>query len=292
MKKNAFYACHPLVNLVYFLSVIGFSCFYIHPLCLGISLLCGFVWAWFLLGGKKVGKSLLVLLPVVGITILMNPLFNHQGVTVLWYFPSGNPLTAESLLYGLLAGMMVAGLLLWFTCFREMMSDDKTAYLFGRIAPSLGLVFSMTLRFVPRFLEQFRKVRRARLGMKRTKSGSVREAMAVLSGVTTWALENSVDTADSMKARGYGIPGRTAYRLVRFDGRDGISMAVLLILSGIVLAGGILGRLDFGCFPQISGSGISLWNLPYFISFFLLCSYPLLLECWEVRRWNAIKSAD
>lgn len=292
MKKNAFLSCHPLVNLMYFLSVIGFSCFYIHPLCLGISLFCSLVWAVFLLGGKKVGKSLWLLLPMIGVTMLMNPLFNHQGITVLWYFPSGNPLTAESLLYGLLAGMMVAGLLVWFLCFKEVMTDDKTSYLFGRVAPSLALVFSMTLRFVPRFLEQFRKVRRARQGMKNRKRGRLREAMQELSGVTTWALENSVETADSMKARGYGLSGRTSYYLVRFDRRDGFSLAVILFLAGVVLAGGIEGQLAFRCFPQMAGSGISLKNLPYFLGFFLLCSYPLLLEFWEVRRWNATVSGD
>lgn len=291
MKRNAFLNCHPLVNLMYFLLVIGFSCFYIHPVCLGISFFCGLGWAWFLLGGKKVGKSLWLLLPMIGVTMVMNPLFNHQGVTVLWYFPSGNPLTAESVFYGLLAGVMVAGLLVWFLCFRELMRDDKITYLFGRIAPSLGLVFSMTLRFVPRFLEQFRKVHRARRGIKK-RSGRVREAMSELSGVTTWALENSVDTADSMKARGYGLSGRTSYHLVRFDRRDGVSLAVILVLAGFTLAGGLTGQLAFRCFPQITGSGISLWNLPYFISFLLLCSYPLLLELWEVRRWNSIKSGE
>ncbi len=291
MKKNTFLACHPLVNLVYFLSVIGFSCFYIHPVCLGISLFCGLAWAWFLLGGKKVGKSLWFLLPMIGVTMLMNPLFNHQGITVLWYFPSGNPLTAESVLYGLLAGLMVAGLLVWFLCLREIMRDDKIAYLFGRIAPALGLVFSMTLRYVPRFLEQFKKVHRARSGMRK-KGGRVRDAMIELSGVTTWALENSVDTADSMKARGYGLPGRTSYHLVRFDRREVISLAVILILAGFILAGGITGQLAFRCFPQIEGSGISLRNLPYFLGFFLLCSYPLLLELWEVRRWNSLPFGD
>lgn len=292
MKKNAFLFCHPLVNLMYFLSVIGFSCFYIHPVCLGISLLCSFGWAWFLLGGARAGKSLGVLFPMIGVTMLMNPLFNHQGVTVLWYLPGGNPLTAESILYGLLAGMMVAGLILWFFCLREIIRDEKIAYLFGKAVPSLGLVFSMILRFVPRFLEQFRRVRRGRAGTSKTRAGAIRDAMNVFLGVTTWALENAVDTADSMKARGYGLPGRTFYHLVRFDRRDGISMAIILTLGGIVLTGGITGALEFRCFPQVSGSGVTLRTLPYFISFFLLCSYPLLLELWEVRRWNSIKSVD
>ncbi len=281
---------HPLVNLVYFLFVIGFSCFYIHPLCQGISLFCGLGWAVCLPSRHKIGKSLWLLLPVLGVTILMNPIFNHQGVTVLCYLPGGNPLTAESILYGILAGSMLAGLILWFLCFREVITEDKIIYLFGRIAPSLALLFSMTLRFVPRFLEQFQKVHRARKG--RGKDGGIKEAMAELSGVTTWALENAIDTADSMKARGYGLPGRTFYHNLRFDKRDGIAMGVILLLGGVVLAGGWMGQLDFYCFPQTGGSGVSLANLPYLMAFLLLCSYPLCLELWEVRRWNSIRHKD
>lgn len=291
MRANAFKTCHPLVNLVYFVSVIGFSCVYLHPLCLGISLFAGLGWSMFLLGRTSVRKSLLVLLPMIGITALMNPLFNHQGITALWYFPSGNALTLESILYGVLAGTMVACVLVWFLCLRQIMTEEKIIYLFGRIAPALALVFSMTLRFVPRFLEQFRKVSRARQAMGRNGKPGIkvrlREAMSVFSGVTTWALENSLDTADSMKARGYGLPGRTAFSTFRLNSRDVISLLVILLLAGTVLTGGILGQMKFRCFPAIGGSGISLGNLPYFVGYFLLCSYPLLLELREVRRWNA-----
>ncbi len=292
MGTNTFKACHPLVNLVYFVSVIGFSCFYLHPVCLGISLLCGLVWAGSLLGGKSVGRSLWFLLPMMGITALMNPLFNHQGITVLWYFPGGNALTLESILYGVLAGTMVACVLVWFLCFRQVMTEEKITYLFGRVTPTLALVFSMTLRFVPRFLEQFRKVSRARQGIGRGKATAkqrLRDAMTVLSGVTTWALENAMDTADSMRARGYGLPGRTAFSVFRFRLRDGISLGLLLILAGTVLAGGITGQLEFRCFPAVAGSGISMANLPFFLSYFLLCSYPLIVELREVRVWNSTR---
>ncbi len=289
MRTNTFKACHPLVNLVYFVAVIGFSCFYFHPACLGISLFCSLALATFFLGGKAVGRSIWLLLPMIGVTALMNPLFNHQGVTVLWYFPSGNALTLESIFYGVLAGTMVGCVLVWFLCFRQIMTEEKITYLFGRIAPTLALIFSMTLRFVPRFLEQFRKVSRARRGIRGRKIApqqKLKDAMTTLSGVTTWALENAMDTADSMKARGYGLPGRTAFSLFRFSFRDGIVLGSLLVLAGVVLVGGIMGQLEFRCFPMVVGSGLSLANFPFFFSYFLLCSYPLLLELWEVKPWN------
>ena len=39
---------------------------------------------------------------------LVNPAFVHQGATILTYFPSGNPLTLESILYGCASGVLLA----------------------------------------------------------------------------------------------------------------------------------------------------------------------------------------
>ena len=42
---NEFARCHPLVNFFYFAFVIGFSMFFMHPICLAISLSAGAVYA-------------------------------------------------------------------------------------------------------------------------------------------------------------------------------------------------------------------------------------------------------
>lgn len=65
-----------------------------------------------------------------------------------------------------------------------------------------------------------------------------------MSIVVTWALENALDTADSMKSRGYGLPKRTAFSLFRFTLRDGICLGVLATLGGIVLAGSLTGGAE------------------------------------------------
>lgn len=70
-----------------------------------------------------------------------------------------------------------------------------------------------------------------------------------MSIVVTWALENALDTADSMKSRGYGLPKRTAFSLFRFTLRDGICLGVLAALGGIVLAGSLTGGLKWWYYP-------------------------------------------
>lgn len=44
-KMNEFKTYHPIVNFVYFIFVIGFSCVFMHTVCLMISLLCSFTYS-------------------------------------------------------------------------------------------------------------------------------------------------------------------------------------------------------------------------------------------------------
>ena len=110
------------------------------------------------------------------------------------------------------------------------MTSDKFVYLFGRVIPALSLVLSMTLRFVPKFKAQIQVVSEAQRCVGRDVSnGSVlqrlRNGITILSIMVTWALENAIETADSMKSRGYGLPGRTAFSIYRFDSRDKAALA-------------------------------------------------------------------
>ncbi len=286
---------HPAVSLCYFVCVIGLTCFLLHPICIGISLIGSLSFLLLRKGIPFTGKLLCYLLPAAAVAALLNPLFNHQGVTVLWYFPGGNPLTLESLIYGALAGGMLVAVACWCVCWQQVMTEDKLTCLFGRIAPALGLVFSITLRFVPRLLTQFQKVAEARQGLDQDlRRGRKRErlkaALAILSGVTGWALESAVDTADSMKARGYGLPGRTAFSIFYFDKRSTTALMICVVLAGVVLYGRLAGWLDFGCFPAIIGGGITAGKIPFLVAYLGLCSYPFIWELWEVSRWNSIKS--
>lgn len=68
----------------------------------------------------------------------------------------------------------------------------------------------MGLRFVPRLLRRTREVAQAQKLARPAERGwlaGIRRAGRVVSIVVTWALENALDTADSMKSGGYGLPG-------------------------------------------------------------------------------------
>ena len=294
--RDTFAGYHPAVNMLYFTAVIGLSMFFTHPVCLAVSFMCAFTYSIYINGRKTVRFTLVYMLPLLIITALLNPVFNHEGGTILTYLPGGNPLTLESVLYGLAAALMLISVIAWFSCFNEVMTSDKIVYLFGRVVPALSLVFSMALRFVPRFRAQIRVISNAQKCIGRDVSSGgvfrkIRHGVKILSILITWALENAIETADSMKARGYGLPGRTAFSIFRFDRRDGFALLYITVCTAIVIAGAVTELYRFRYFPTIrfywSGPGMAV----VFLAYFALSAFPLIVNIKEDMRWKSIKSA-
>lgn len=294
-KMDRFAKYHPLVNFLYFALVIGFSMVLRHPLAQVISFVCACAYAIQAEEREAVLFTLKFCLPVILITAFFNPAFSHEGVTILLYFPTGNPLTLESILYGLSAGMMLATVMLWFLNFNRVITSDKFIYLFGRVIPAMSLVLSMTLRFVPKFKNQMQTVTDAQRSIGRDVStGSLwqrtKTAITILSIMVTWALENAIETADSMKSRGYGLKGRSAFSIYRFDDRDKMALCYLGFCGYYLLCGTQASAFGFRYFPSIRYVGLNSVTLSFQFVYFIMCIMPVVLNGFEEKKWKAIHS--
>jgi len=285
--NDTFSGFHPLVNFFYFAAVIGFAMFFMHPILLAISFFCATVYAIYL-SGRKIIHAMKFILPLLIFTAILNPLFNHRGGTILFYLPNGNPLTLESTLYGAATAVMLITVIMWFSCFNAVITSDKFIYLFGKAAPALSLILSMSLRLVPRFRSQIKIISDAQKGIGRdVSSGNIfsraRHGMKILSILVTWALENSIETADSMKSRGYGLRGRTAFSIFRFCKRDFFASAYIFVCVFIV----ITGETHFRYFPtmKFESGGVLI-----FVSYFALGIFPFILNLKEDLIWKRIES--
>ncbi len=292
---NEFKSYHPIVNFIYFVFVIGFSCLILHPICLCISLVSGFAYSVMLKGKKAIKTNLIYMLPMIIAMALINPVFNHEGMTIVTYLPTGNPLTLESVIYGIFAAVMIVSVICHFSCYNQVMTSDKFIYLFGKIIPAMSLIISMTLRFVPKFATQLKVVTNAQRCMGRDVSnGSIikraKSGLNILSIMTTWSLENAIETADSMKSRGYGIPGRTAFSIFTFDKRDKKALIYILLLGIYTFVGNLMGGMYFNFFPSMKVAEISFFGISVFVAYLLLCICPIIIEIWEVRKWKALRS--
>ncbi len=284
---------NPIVNFTYFLSAIGFSMFMMHPAFLCITLVCAIMCSIMETGVRKTLRMLAMMLPFVLLMGAINPLFNHRGATILAYFPSGNPFTAESIYYGIGASVMLLSVILLFSCYNKVITSDKFIYIFGNIIPTLSLVFSMVLRFVPKMGRQAKEIINAQKALGRDVSkGNIivkcKHWTKVISILITRSLENSVETSDSMRSRGYGSGKRTAYSIYRFDKRDTVALGWIILNSVIVLAGIFTGYTYYSYFPvlTINTSGFSIL---FYISYLMLLLTPAIIEVREACRWNALK---
>lgn len=292
--RDSFDRCHPAVNFLYFALVLGFTMFLMHPVSLAVSIVSAAVYAVQLNGAGAVKRSMKCLLPMALLAAVVNPAFNHAGVTFIMYLPGGNPLTLESILYGLAVSGMLLAALLWFSCVTAVLTTDKFVYLFGRIAPALGLVLSMTVRFVPRFAARFREARAARRCLAPAGQegliARLRELAAVLSAMVSWSMENAMDTADSMKSRGWGLPGRTAYTVYRLTDRDR-GLLLWLGLAGVfLLSCAASGAMDWRYYPTVRGSLTGVLPVSGQIVYLALCLTPVILNGWEAVQWKRLHS--
>ena len=285
-NRDAFSSFHPALLFLYYALILIFSMFLTHPLC-GAGSFLGAVWYLARLNGfGAVKKALKWAAPVWLLAAGVNVLFNHEGATILTYFSSGNPLTLESALYGLSAGGMIVLVLLWFQSYQAVMSAEKFVYLFGRVAPALSLVLAMILRFVPKFQAQLRAVGQARSmmgGEKRGFAQKVRESVTNFSILVTWSLENAVETADSMRARGYGLPGRTAFSIFRFEKRDRALLGWMLLLAAAVIGAWAGGAFAWRYYPTVRGS-FTGWSAAGAAAELLLALTPAAADAAEAMR--------
>ncbi|MEF2244874.1 MULTISPECIES: energy-coupling factor transporter transmembrane component T [unclassified Paenibacillus] len=295
MSKDVFSTFHPIVNFTFFAAVFMFSMIFMHPIFQCLSFIGAVTYSIMLNGKKAVIFNFVYMLPLMLIMASLNPMFNHAGITILFYAKSGNPITLESILYGVAMAAMFITVIIWFSCYNKVMSSDKFIYLFGKIVPAWSLVIAMALRFVPRYKEQLIAISNAQkcIGRDITQGHLVQRArngLTILSILTTWALENAIETADSMKARGYGLPGRTSFSIYRFDGRDRNVFILLVCLIIIIFIGAAIGENSIRFFPSIKYTEATAFSLVVYFAYFVLCMIPVILYVWEEWKWTYIKS--
>lgn len=283
---------HPLVSFGYFVAVIAGTLLFIHPVFACISLLSAIIFSAMINGKKAVGATLGFGIPMFIFIALANPIFNHHGATFLFYLQD-NPITLESIIYGIVSGLMMFSAVVWFTCYNTVVSSDKFLYIFGRILPSVALIISMTLSLIPKLFAQLKIIADTQrtLGLD-WKSGSIknriRSASRILSILVSWALEDAVTTADSMRARGYGQHKRSTFSIFRFGTRDKIMFTAIIILFAAEIAAYTTGRGTMVFYPVIVKPELDILNIILYGAFFALGILPSIIQIKEDRKWKQL----
>lgn len=278
MRHSLFALKHPLVIFVYFCAVIVLCMCTLNPVFVLLSFLAASALLIATSGVQKWARTLLIFAPALLIISGANFFFNRIGETILFSWGTWN-FSLESLIYGVTSSFMLLAVIIWFMNYQEIMTNDKFLALFSRIAPTSSLVVSMIFRFIPQLSAQGRAITLAQKTLlgdaPDTKRGAVSYTARITSILMGWSMEQSIETADSMRARGYGAQRRTTFSSFRFTLGDGIALGVLCAL--LIASAGVLiaNRNNAIFYPYFELTFPPLWQL---IVYSALITFPFLIE--------------
>lgn len=291
-ENTEFSSYHPLVNIVYFALVVGITMFSLSPYFLAVTFFFSWTYSILLKGKDGVKLNLIMGFVMLVIMVLINMFFNNNGETILFYINT-NRITLESICYGIAGGVMLISVIVWFTCFNVIMTADKLIYLFGKAAPVLGLTLSMIFRFVPLLKSRFAEISLGQkcMGRGQGQGGLLMKARQLLKEISiliAWSLEASIESADSMEARGYGLKGRSSFHLFKFSKRD-IAVLLLLLTSGVpVLAGVFQGMTDIYFYPKVVMPSMDLRTGLLLVCYCILTAAPIVIDIAGELKWKQL----
>lgn len=280
-RSTAFDACHAAVPAMLFAGVAALSMLAVHPVLVTLSLSGALAFSLVARGAAATVRGLAWQLPLLVLVCLLNPFFSASGSTLL--LKAGpRSVYLESLAYGATMGALLVATVLWFEDAAAVLTQDRLLALAGRRARSVPLVASMAAQLVPQMLGRARSVRAAARAC--TAAGPRPPARDELLRTSTmllsWSLEDSLERADAMRARGWesGSP-RTRYRPERFRARDAVAAAGIAALLALGAAGAWAACSSWEFYPRMFG--LAPWWC--YLPFALLALLPAVAEL--AARW-------
>ncbi|EEN02319.1 Cobalt transport protein [Bacillus thuringiensis IBL 4222] len=242
---------------------------------------------------EKIRKMLPSTIVFFFVVILFNSLLTHRGRTTLFWLGDSR-IKLEAIMFGIVMGLLLVAVMFTFASYNDIISSHKFLYLFSRISPKVALLTMITVRFVPLFIRRLKKITL----VQKTKgvqvdSGSiierVKNGMQLLQVLLICSLEDALQTADSMQARGFGVTKRTTYIRYRMERRDWYTLNYLIILfiAAIVCSNYSGGKLII--YPKVESILFQQYDGMMFVVFTMFISLPIIMEGREWIWWRMQK---
>lgn len=263
---------HPLFLCFGFLVILTIN--YLHDRLIGMR-----NWLFFMIS-------------IVVLIVIMNPIFNERGrhvLLVIWE----HRITLEALVYGGMSALSIISVMAIFISYNYIMTPNKLLFLFSKFLPQFAILLMLTLRFIPlmkRRLEEITLIQKSKgidvtHGKWRTRA---RNAMLYVQALLVYSLEEAIQTADSMKARGYGIGRRSTYEFFRFRRKDTVALFILITIFVGLAAGRFYGYGVLTIYPVMEAWQLSTIEVTLLIFYGLFLSFPLLVEAGEMLKWRLL----
>lgn len=234
-RTGLFETYHPAVAAVCFGGIVLIGMSALHPVYTAVSLVGALVYCGVEQGVRALAAKTRWLVPLLLLLCVANPLFSASGSTELARV-GGFALYGESLAFGACMGALLVSSVLWLEAMAHVLTADKILSTAGRRLPTVSLMASIAMGLVPQLLRRGRQIRAVdeacTCGVVPTDP---RRALARGSTMlVSWALEDSLERADAMRARGWGTDAlRTRYRSYELGIRDMLALAAIALLVAV-----------------------------------------------------------
>jgi energy-coupling factor transport system permease protein len=291
LRKIFFQEVHPLGSFLYYTGFVLFLTLFFHPVYLFISLLV-LVFVNIIHGNMdKLLKSFPFLILMAILIIIINPFLNQRGTHLLFYI-FNEPIMLEGVVYGVLLALSLINIITLFYSYQVIIDHKRFLFLFGRAFPQSSLLILLTLRFIPLLKRRLNEImivqKRRGIVMNNVPfKERVMRGFSYVQTLLTWSLEEAIQTADSMAARGYGFKTRSSYEHFTWKKSDFMFMFILSALFFIPILGLIVksyGRLTV--YPELQYSSIKPEEYVHIFLFTLYLLLPLLIEGREWLKWK------
>ncbi|GGA33809.1 ABC transporter permease [Kroppenstedtia guangzhouensis] len=280
--SRGFRDLHPVVTFIYYTGVLLLLLLMFHPLF--ILSACILLLAVNLLydGGKELFRWKGAMGMTAGVILVVNPLTSERGTHVLWEGTS-HRVTWEAVLYGGMMSGIILCVMATFISYQQVIPTNKFLYLFSRLLPQWALLIVLALRLVPLLRErlgEIEMVHRSREDEipKLSLQERLRRSMKRLEVLLTWSLEEGLQRADSMKARGYGTGRRSSYSPYRWRPQDGGALLFLLISGGACFYGWTQGLGVLTIYPEMGSLGLTDEGWALLGGYLSFLGFPVLVE--------------
>ena len=288
--ESGFRGYHPFVIFFYYVCV-GIVAMYLnHPIFLIIACILLIIVNCFYHSIKTLKRWIPMLIGMNLLIIFFNMFFVSKGEHILFSF-WGRSVTLEATIFGVVMALSITLISLLFISFNHLLNGNKFLFVFSKFLPRTAFLTMLAVRFVPllkKRLDEITDVQRIK-GLT-IASGTVRQrckdGMTLIQILLTWSLEEAVETADSMKTRGYGIGTRSPYIPYKLIRRDQIWLGLLLCFLLFCLVGGAFGYGRMEIYPTLSSFRLTWFDGLLLLHTIIILAFPLLVEGGEQLRWK------
>jgi energy-coupling factor transport system permease protein len=234
--------------------------------------------------GQRLRPLLVAICAAIATAVAVDILLGHSGEHVLARVPSsvpviGGPITVEAILYGLVVGLGVAACVLGVAPLSRALDPHELVDALPRVLHRTATAMAAALNLVPGMVRSARAVRDAQR-MRGWRPGGARSWSELLVPVAVTAMEDSLQLAEAMEARGYGSGQRTRFASPVLRGGDIAVLLTSLLAITLVVVARTLG-LDDDWYPIPSPTLPPVQPLPV-----LACALLVTpLVAWRPQRF-------